>query len=92
MVQRRTRHRAEFKAKVALAALTESKTLAPTPSEYGVDPAQLTCWKQELENAADVFGKGKTKEVDHDTEVAELYRQIVDRHRTLSAAGQGRII
>lgn len=77
MVRHRTRHSAEFKAKVALAALTESKTLAQLATEYGVDPTQITRWKQELvKSAADVFGKGQKKEVDHDAEVAELHRQI----------------
>ena len=77
MAQRRTRHSADFKAKVALAALTESTTLAQLATEYGIDPAQITRWKQELvKNASDVFGKGKKKEVDHDAEVAELHRQI----------------
>ena len=73
----RKRHTAEFKAKVALAALTETKTLAQLATEYGVAPTQITRWKQELvERASDVFGKGKKKEVDHDAEVAELHRQI----------------
>lgn len=73
----RKRHSADFKAKVALAALTEMKTLAQLATEYGVAPAQITRWKQELvERASDVFGKGKNKEVDHDVEVAELHRQI----------------
>ena len=77
MPQHRTRHSAEFKAKVALAALSESKTLAEIASEYRVHPTQITRWKQELfENAVDLFGKGKKKEVNHEAEVAELHRQI----------------
>jgi transposase-like protein len=77
MPQHRTRHSAEFKAKVALAALSESKTLAVLASEYRLHATQITRWKQELiENATDLFGKGKKKEVNHEAEVAELYRQI----------------
>ena len=48
MPQHRTRHSAEFKAKVALAALSESKTLAELASEYKFHPTQITRWKQEL--------------------------------------------
>ena len=77
MAPHRTRHSAEFKAKVALAALAESKTLAELASEYGVHPTQITRWKQELmANAPDLFGKGKKKDDNHDAEVAELHRQI----------------
>jgi transposase-like protein len=77
MPQHRTRHSAEFKAKVALAALSESKTLAELASDYQLHATQITRWKQELvENATDLFGKGKKKEVNHEAEVAELHRQI----------------
>ena len=77
MPQHRTRHSAEFKTKVALAALSESKTLAELAGEYRLHATQITRWKQELiENATDLFGKGKKKEVNHEAEVAELHRQI----------------
>jgi transposase-like protein len=73
----RTRHSADFKAKVAIAALAEAKTLAELSSEYGVHQSQITSWKQELvANASDLFGKGKKKAVNHEAEVAELHRQI----------------
>lgn len=77
MPQHRTRYSAEFKAKVALAALSESKTLAELASEYQIHPTQISNWKQELlENASDLFGKGKKKEGTHEAEVAELHRVI----------------
>ena len=77
MPQHRTRHSAEFKAKVAVAALSESKTLAELSSEYGINAAQITRWKQELVGrASDLFGKGKKKEVNHEAEVADLHRLI----------------
>lgn len=73
----RTRYSAEFKAKVALAAVSESKTLAELASEYKVHPSQISNWKQALlEHAPNLFGKGKKKEVDRDAEVAELHRVI----------------
>ncbi|MFA7406196.1 MAG: IS3 family transposase [Pelobacteraceae bacterium] len=77
MPHHRTHHSAEFKAKVALAAMSESKTLAEIASEYKVHSTQITRWKQELiESDSDLFGKGKKKEVNHEAEVAELHRMI----------------
>jgi transposase len=76
-MQHRTHHSAEFKAKVALAAISGFKTLSELASEYQVHPTQINRWKQELiENATDLFGKGKKKEVNHESEVAELHRVI----------------
>jgi transposase len=76
-MQHRTRYSAEFKAKVALAALSGAKTLAELASEYKVHPTQISTWKQELvQNASDLFGRDKKQEVDHDAEVSELHRVI----------------
>ncbi len=57
---RRT-HSPGFKAKVALAALKDEKTLAELAKLFDVHPHQITAWKAQLqEGAAGVFGSGAT--------------------------------
>ena len=62
---RRTRrtHNPSFKARVALAALREDKTLAQLCEQFELHPNQTREWKgQLLERAAEVFDAGAREE------------------------------
>jgi len=57
----RRRYPAEFKAEVALAALTERQPLAEVAAPYQLAVAQITRWKLRLrEHAARVFAEAPT--------------------------------
>jgi transposase len=52
----RRNHTAAFKAKVALAALKNDRTIAQLAEQFDVHPNQITSWKEQLlAGAADVF-------------------------------------
>ena len=53
----RRNHTPTFKAKVALAAVRNDKTLAELAKQFELHPNQITDWKNQLlERAASVFG------------------------------------
>jgi transposase-like protein len=74
----RRRHSASFKAKVALEAVKEDKTISQLASDYAVHPNQIRQWKKRLLNeAADIFSTRREKAARNQEELeAELYRQI----------------
>lgn len=72
----RKRHSAAFKARVALEAAKEIKTLNELASQFGVHSCQISQWKKQLlESLSGVFSTQK-KSVDHTKKIDELYRQI----------------
>ena len=60
----RRNHGAEFKARVALAAIRGEKTLSELAEQFDLHPHQVTQWKQQLlERAAEAFdGPGRKDE------------------------------
>ena len=80
MAQKRKRPTAPFKAKVALAAVKEVKTVSQLSSQFKVHSTRIHHWKRQLlERAEEVFertgNQGKTG-AEKDALIAELYEQI----------------
>lgn len=52
-----------FKAKVALAAIKENKTIQELAKEYDIHPNQISQWKKQLsDGAADLFERPNKKD------------------------------
>ncbi len=77
MGKKRNKYSAEFKAKVALAALKNEETISELSSRFGVHPTMINNWKRTLlEGAADIFDKGQKSRKQTEAQIDELYRQI----------------
>lgn len=78
MQTKRKRYSAEFKAKVALEAIREQKTMSELSSQYSLHPTQIGLWKKHLlETAAHLFQEA-VKEKKQADQIApeQLYQQI----------------
>jgi transposase len=78
MKNKRRNHSAAFKAKVALEAVKEEKTIAELASQYEVHPSQIAKWKKQLlESLPDIFSsRGQNQQQDIEALTAQLYQQI----------------
>ena len=78
MSQKRKRHSAEFKARVALEAVKGLKTSSELAREYQVHPTQISQWKRQLlEMLPEIFSNGKaTPEAATQEVTAPLYEEI----------------
>lgn len=80
MARKRRSFTPSFKAKVALEALKEVKTISEIAQKHKLHPTQINLWKKQLlDGAEEVFLDGRTKQqapVSDEPEAAELYEQI----------------
>jgi transposase len=80
MTKKRRSFTPSFKAKIALEAVRETKTIAEIAQKNQLHQTQINLWKKQLlDNAEDVFQDGRSKEakaVSDEPDLAELYEQI----------------
>lgn len=74
----RRRFTSEFKAKVALEAIRNERTLSELAARYEVHPNQISQWKAAvIENACLAFSdKATNPSQDRDAELAKLHAKI----------------
>ena len=67
-----------FKAKIALEALREQKSINQLAAENELHPNQISIWKKQLlDGSSELFKEGKTPEQKKDSKlVDQLYQQI----------------
>ncbi|MDP2755966.1 MAG: transposase [Nitrospirota bacterium] len=77
MMKKRKLYPKEFKARVALEALKEVKTIAELSSEYEVHSNIISKWKKQLhDNIADIFIRKNDQEPSDKELIDNLYKQI----------------
>lgn len=78
MDKKRRRHTAEFKAKAALEALRERRTINEIASDLEVHPVQVSQWKKAAaEGLAQVFAKPTPRaDAAREALIARLYQEI----------------
>ena len=69
------KHSSKFKAKVALDAIKEQKTLGELSKEYSVAPTQIATWKKTAEEKMSNLFETK-QEADHQAEIDRLHRVL----------------
>jgi transposase-like protein len=78
MARIRKKHSPAFKAKVALEAAKQAKTIADLAQQFQVHPVQISQWKKQLLDGMEtLFQNGSTaKHPDPEKIQAELYEQM----------------
>ena len=77
MGKKRKKYSAEFKAKVALAALKNEETSGELALRFGVHPTMITTWKRALlDGASEIFDKNRKSQKQTEETIDELHRQI----------------
>jgi transposase-like protein len=75
--QSRRKFSASFKAKVAMEAIKNEKTLAELSKQFEVNAVVISRWKAELlENISSVFEKSSNTPKEEEVDIEKLYAQI----------------
>jgi len=76
-IMKKKAHGAEFKLKVALAAIKGEETTAQLMQKYGVASSQIFKWKKELtEQGASIFQNGSQCQTSDSAEIDKLHAII----------------
>ena len=76
MADKRRKHTASFKAKVALEALKEHSTTREISVEHGLHSTQINTWKQTVKEGAASLFDSKIQSQKEVSREPELYEQI----------------
>lgn len=80
MSTQRNSYPPDFKARVALEAIKEQKTINQLAGTYGVHPSQVSTWKKQLQDGLPQVFTAKVqrqrREEDEEALKARLYQQI----------------
>ena len=80
MTNIRKKHSAEFKAKIAMAAIREEGTIAEISSKYGVHASQVNAWKKTVqEGVKGLFGvekKATAADAADSAQVSALHEKV----------------
>lgn len=76
MTRKRKKYTASFKAKVALEAVQERKTLSELSAQYGLHPNMIQRWKKEfISRSAEIF-ESKAPSQEDEKDKQKLYAKI----------------
>ena len=96
--QSRRKFSAEFKAKVALEAIKNEKTMAEIGHQFEINPVTISKWKNEfLERMAVIFENGTSKKSHQDIKLFlsgnnVIFFQYQEAHCTISRSLKNRKI
>ena len=77
MRRKRRNHSSAFKAKVALAAIKNDRTMAELAEQFDVHPNQIQDWRKRLlEDAGQLFGRVRQQREETDEKVKDLHAKI----------------
>ena len=76
-MSKRRSHRREFKSRVAMEAISGSKTIQEIVSDHIIHPIQVSQWKKQLlDGASELFSRGKKSKDKEESQAqeAELFQ------------------